>query len=159
MKKTMMLIVTAVLLGFGTAAAATDDMPMGRMPNCGMPGMLQQSELSDSQRVQIYKVQREQWTLTATEHRELMRLNRELRIESLKASPDKHKIEQLAKKIGHHHATMALLKSSHLSKAALILNPEQRKNSEESLDCPPMGGGYGMRGGCGAGMQRGCGMR
>jgi len=157
MKKRMMLIVTAALLGFGTAAA--DDMPMGRVPNCGMPGMQQPFELSDSQRVQMGKVQRKQWTLAAAEHRALIQLNRELRTESLKASPDKQKIEGITKKIGAHHAAMARLKSSHLAEVSSILTPEQRKNNEEMLYCPPMGGGFGMRGGCDTGMQRGCGMR
>lgn len=158
MKKRMMLIVTAALLGFGTAAAATYDMPMGRFPSCGMAGMQQQFELSDSQRVQMRKVQRKQWTLAAAERRALILLNRELRTESLKATPDKQKIEGITKKIGAHHAAMARLKSSHLAEVSSILTPEQRNDNEEMLYCPPMGGGSGMRGGCGAGMQRGCGM-
>ncbi len=157
MKKTMMLIVATALLGFGTAAA--DIMPMGRMPNCRMAGMQQQVALSDSQHVQIEKIQRKQWTLASAEHTALIKLNGELRIESLKARPDKQKIEQLAEEIGRHHATLARLKSSHLAETFSILTPEQRKNNEEMLYCPPMGGGgAGMRGGCGAQMQRGCGM-
>ena len=147
MKKRMMLIVTAALLGFGTAAA--DDMPMGRVPNCGMPGMQQQFALSDSQRVQMNKVQRKQYALAVAEHTELIKLNRELRIESLKASPDKNKINRIAEKIGEHHAAMARLKSSHLTEVSSILTPEQRNDNEEMLYCPPMGGGFGMRGGCG----------
>jgi len=159
MKKRMMLVVTTALLGFGTAEAIADNMPMGRAPNCGMPGMLQQSELSENQRVQMEKVQQKQCRLAAAEHRELIKLNEELRTESLKTTPDNSKIERLAEKIGQHHAAMARLKSSRLSEAASILTPEQRKNNEERVDCWPMGGGFGMRGGCGAGMQWGCGMR
>ncbi|MEI6757500.1 MAG: periplasmic heavy metal sensor [Chlorobium sp.] len=192
MKKTMMMMMTALLIGFGTASAATDyshasdeelaklrgtmrnapvedriayhnewqkrlaelgpdnrmqtmRMPGGRVQNCRIGIMQQQLGLNDKQSQQVVALQQKHFNSMAAERNGLQSLNIELQKESLKATPDRKKIEGLSEKIGKEHAKLARMRSSHIEEVASVLTPSQRDKMGAMFNSRPMRGNCGMR--------------
>ncbi len=149
MKKTLMILTTALLLGVGAASAAPNG-PLGvgcfgqeRMPECRMDMMQDNLGLNDKQCEQMEEFQAKHFRLVSAEQRKLVTIERQLREESLKASPDAKQIDQLADKIGKQHTVLARLRSAHLSEMNSILTPAQRDSSMKTMK-----GFMPMRGNC-----------
>lgn len=115
----------------------------GRWQNCGNYWMQERLGLNDKQSIQVQDLQKKHFNVMITEKEKLAVLNRELREESLKHSPDAKKIDGISEKIGRVHTTLAHLKSTHLTELATILTPAQIEKM------PPMMGRHQMRGNCG----------
>ncbi len=182
MKKTMMLVLTTTLLGFGSiASAATDyrhcpdkelagcqtrsckapaddriahrqewqkrdsepgqDARMhcnrsseGREEHFSMNGLQEQLGLSKRQSAQVKELREKQFSLVVAERKGLVALKRSLEEESLKTTPDQKKIDELTGKIGQKYASLAQLKSHHLTELVSILTPAQRTKLQTIRD-------------------------
>jgi Spy/CpxP family protein refolding chaperone len=99
--------------------------------------------LNDSQRTKLKEIREKQFSFVVAERKELLSLNRELHAESFKESPDKNKIDELSDKIGKKHASLARLKSRHLSELASLLTPAQRNKIQALRDARELRGHYG----------------
>ncbi|MFZ4525816.1 MAG: Spy/CpxP family protein refolding chaperone [Chlorobium sp.] len=147
MKKTLMILTTALLLGFSSASAAPN-VPRGMgspwtggMPGCRMPIMQDNPGLNDKQCEQMEEFQAKHFRLVSAEQRKLMTFERELQEESLKATPDAKKIDQLAEKIGKQHTAIARIRSAHVTEMNSLLTPAQRDSSMKAMkDFMPMRG-------------------
>ena len=147
MKKTLMILTTTLLLGVSTASADPNGQRgmgycgMGRMPECRMDMMQDNLGLNDKQCEQMEEFQAKHFRLVSAEQRKLMTFERQLREESLKASPDAKQIDLLAEKIGKQHTTLARLKSAQVTEINSILTPAQRDSSMKAMkDSMPMRG-------------------
>ena len=191
MKKTMMMVLTATLLGFGSIASAATDYSHysdtelaglrttlrnapsedqiayrqechkrfselgpdsrehfqgcsgGRGHYFGHNRMKEVLGLNDTQSTKVKELREKQFSLVVAERKELVALNRELKSESFKVSPDRKKIEALAERIGKQHASLARLKSNHLSELASILTPAQRAKLQTLRDARELRGHFG----------------
>ena len=186
MKKTMMLVLTTTLLGFGSiASAATDyrncpDKDAGRQErSCqapakdrianrhehsnrfpelgpdargrfnrssegrgvrfGMNGLAEQLGLSKRQSTQVTELREKQFTLVVAERKGIAALKRELEEKSFSTSPDRKRIDELSDKIGQKYASLAKLKSNHLSELVSILTPAQRTKLQTIRDARELG--------------------
>ncbi len=166
MKKSVMLLIATMALGFGTASAATGNPrcampgaamcqpgpgmkpmggPQGRWENCGATSLQKQLGLSEEQNARVEKLCKTHFGAMDTEREKLMTLNQELKTESLKANPDKKKIDDISERIGQQHTAMAHLKSAHLAELASVLTPAQLEKMQGIITSRPMGGRCGMR--------------
>jgi Spy/CpxP family protein refolding chaperone len=182
MKKTMMLVLTTTLLGFGSIASAatdcrhySDNGPAGRRTgscnapiedrianrqecgnrlselgpdardrfnrssegrgvHCRMNGLEEQLGLNKRQSAQVKELREKQFTLVVAERKEIAVLQRELEAKSFTISPDRKKIDELSDKIGQKYASLAKLKSKHLSELVSILTPSQRTKLQTIRD-------------------------
>jgi Spy/CpxP family protein refolding chaperone len=145
MKKTMMMLTTAVLLGFGTASAAPWCSSMsggfgGRGHGYGVIMMEERLGLSDQQSEKVEELQSNQFRKVSAERRALAALERDLQSESLKAKVDNKKIDQLSEKIGKRYAALVRLRSAHIAEVAAILTPTQRDSMRSMMGSRPMRG-------------------
>ena len=99
--------------------------------------------LSESQRAKVKELREKQFSLVVAERKELQALNQALQAESFKGNPDSNKIEELSSQIGKKHASLARLKSHHLSELALILTPAQRDKMQTIRDAHDLRGHHG----------------
>jgi len=187
MKKTMMLVLTTTLLGFGSIASAATDYrncsdkefagrqerscqstakdrianrhecpnrlselgpdargrfnrsSEGRGGRCGMNGLEEQLGLSKHQSTQVKELREKQFTLVVAERKELAALKRELEEKSFTTTPDRKKIDELSDKIGQKYASLAKLKSNHLTELVSILTPAQRTKLQTIRDARELG--------------------
>ncbi len=149
MKKTMILLTTAVLLGFGTASAAPGCAFMGggfgdKGHGCGVSMMEERLGLSDQQSEKVEELQSTHFRKVSAERRAFAALERDVQTESMKAKPDNKKIDQLSEKIGKHYATLVRLRSTHMAEIAAILTPAQRDSMRSMMGSRPMRGNGGM---------------
>jgi len=146
MRKQLIMATAIMLMGFGSASAQnTLQRPMGaqRMGNIqDGRGMMAQDnlQLSDKQWETMDKLYIKHFRLISPEQRELMKLQRQLRAESILPTPDNKKIEQLAQHIGQKHEKLARLKSEHWQEMNAILTPAQRDSMRGMNMLPPMRG-------------------
>ena len=191
MKKTMMMVLTATLLGFGSVASAATDYShysdselaglrttlrnapsedqiayrqechkrfselgpdsrehfqgcsAGRGHHFGHNRMKEVLGLNDTQSTKVKELREKHFSFVVAERKELVALNRELKSESFKVSPDRKKIELLSEKIGKQHASLARLKSNHLTELATILTPAQRAKLQTLRDARELRGHFG----------------
>ncbi len=142
MKRTLMILTSAVLLGFSTASADPNVqrgmgcLRGGRIPECRMDWMQDNLGLNDKQCEQMEEFQAKHFRLVSAEQRKLMTFERELQEESLKTTPDAKKIDLLAEKIGKQHATLARMRSAHVAEMNSILTPAQRDSSMKAMKNP-----------------------
>jgi Spy/CpxP family protein refolding chaperone len=187
MKKTMMLVLTTTLLGFGSIASAATDYrhcqdkeftgrqerscqapakdritnrheSPNRFPELGpdargrcngsaevrgvrfgMNGLEQQLGLSKRQSTQVKEFREKQFTLVVAERKEIAALKRELEEKSFTTTPDRKRIDELSDKIGQKYASLAKLKSNHLSELVSILTPAQRTKLQTIRDSRELG--------------------
>ena len=133
-----------------------DRMPYMREPggqagtwqNCRNYWMQERLGLNDKQSMQVQELQKKHFNAMIAEKEKLVTLNRELREESLKHSPNTKKIDEISEKIGRLHATLAHLKSTHLAELASILSPAQIEKMQAIMGHYQMRGNFGMRGNC-----------
>jgi len=147
MKKTLIILTTALLLGFSTASADSNVqrgmgcLKTGRMLEYRMDMMQDNLGLNDRQCEQMEELQAKHFRRVSAEHRRLMTFERQLREESLKASPDAKTIDLLAEKIGKQHTVLARMRSAHVTEMNSILTPAQRDSSMKAMkDSMPMRG-------------------
>ena len=193
MKKRVMMVLTATLLGFGSVASAATDYshysdaelgklrakihnasieeriayrqgwdkrlaelgpenrehfmrsPEGRGAECRRHGLQERLGLNESQSAQVKELREKQFTLVIAERKELQALNQALQAESFKVNPDQNKIEELSGQIGKKHASLARLKSHHMSELASILTPAQREKLQTIRDARELHGHFGRR--------------
>lgn len=161
-----MILMATMTLGFGSASAATGyprcampgaamcqpgagmqpmGGPQGRGVNCRANSLQKQLGLNDDQNARLENLCKTHFGAMDTEREKLMTLNNELQTESLKASPDKKKIDAISEKIGQQHTAMAQMKSAHLTELASVLTPVQLEKMKTMINSRPMGGRCGMR--------------
>jgi hypothetical protein len=182
MKKTMMLVLTTTLLGFGSIASATTDYSNssdkglaglqtrsckasaearityrherqnrfselgpdargrfnksteGRGERFRMNRLEERLGLSKQQSAQVKELREKQFTLVVAERKGLSALKRELEEKSFAIHPDKKRIDELSDKIGQKYASLAQLKSRHLTELVSILTPAQRTKLQTIRD-------------------------
>ena len=187
MKKTMMLVLTSTLLGFGSIASAATDYrhcpdkeftgrqekscqasgkdritnrhespnrfselgpdarghcngyAEGRGVRFGMNGLAEQLGLSKRQSTQVTELREKQFTLVVAERKGFAVLKRELEEKSFSTTPDRKRIDELSDKIGQKYASLAKLKSNHLSELVSILTPAQRTKLQTIRDARELG--------------------
>jgi len=143
MKKSVMIVATALMLGFSTASAepmcgnSCDMRGVGRGHGCGSAMMEERLGLNDKQIEKVEELQSNQFRKVSAERRKLVALERELHAESLKNPADNKKIDQLSEQIGKHSAALARLKSSHMTEVAALLTPAQLDSMRTMMDCKP----------------------
>lgn len=139
MKKTLMILTSALLLGFSTASAAPNVQRgmgcfgPGRMQECRMDMMQGNLGLNDKQCEQMEEFQARNFRIVSAERRKLDTFERQLREESLKATPDAKNIDLLAEKIGKQHTVLARMRSAHVTEMNSILTPAQRDSSMKAM--------------------------
>ncbi len=151
MKKTLMILTAAMLLGVSSASADPNfqrgmGCPLpGNIPECRMDMMQNNLGLNDRQCEQMEDLQAKHFRLVSAERRKLMTFERELRDESMKVAPDTKKIDLLSEKIGKQYTVLARLRSTHLTEMNSILTPAQRDSSMKAMKDPmPVHGGCRM---------------
>jgi len=148
MKKTLVVLAaSAVLLGFNSASAAPG-CPMGLLggrggAGCGVAMMDERLGLDEKQSEKMDELQSVHFRKVSAERRKLSAMERELQTESLKAKPEKKKIDLLSEKIGKQHAALVRLRSAQMSEVAAILTPSQLDSMRAMMDEWPMRGGRG----------------
>ena len=174
MKKRIMMVLTAAMLGIGNvASAATDYSHYSDTQLGGLRAKIQKAPIEDkiAYRHEWHKrlaeigpdrgeqfmrfsmgegrpcrMNRFQERVGLNESQSAkVSLNRELQNESFKGSPDKNKIDELSDKIGKKHAELARLKSNHLSELSSILTPAQRDKMQTLRDARELRGPWGRR--------------
>ena len=91
-----------------------------------MRGLEEQLGLSKRQSAQVKELREKQFTLVVAERKGIAALKRELEEKSFSTNPDRKKIDELSDKIGQKYASLAQLKSKHLTELVSILTPAQR---------------------------------
>ncbi len=99
-----------------------------------MNGLQEQLGLSKRQSAQVKELREKQFSLVVAERKGLVALKRSLEEESLKTTPDQKKIDELTGKIGQKYASLAQLKSHHLTELVSILTPAQRTKLQTIRD-------------------------
>ena len=99
-----------------------------------MNGLEEQLGLSKRQSAQVKELREKQFSLVVAERKGLVALKRSLEEESLKTTPDQKKIDELTGKIGQKYASLAQLKSHHLTELVSILTPAQRTKLQTIRD-------------------------
>ena len=109
--------------------------------------------LSAEQSQKLAQLRSDHFNSMLTEKRKLAALEKELWTESMVATPDKNKMEQLTAQIGTQNTALSSLKSNHMLAVAALLTPEQRTMMQSMGMGMGMGmgkmhgkGGYGMSG-------------
>ena len=106
----------------------------GRGEHFRMSGLEERLGLSKHQSAQVKELREKQFTLVVAERKELAALKRELAEKSFTTTPDKKKIDELSDKIGQKYASLAKLKSNHLTELVSILTPAQRTKFQTIRD-------------------------
>ena len=104
-----------------------------------MNGLEEQLGLSKHQSTQVKELREKQFTLVVAERKELAALKRELEEKSFTTTPDRKKIDELSDKIGQKYASLAKLKSNHLTELVSILTPAQRTKLQTIRDARELG--------------------
>ncbi|NTV93716.1 MAG: periplasmic heavy metal sensor [Chlorobiaceae bacterium] len=106
----------------------------GRGKHFRMNGLEERLGLSKQQSSQVKELREKQFSLVVAERRELATLKRELEEKSFTTTPDRKKIDELSDKIGQKYASLAQLKSKHLTELVSILTPAQRTKLQTIRD-------------------------
>lgn len=145
MKKNMMMsALVAGLLGMaGTAIAADNTQPVPCPPpgvtrpvnsrGAGMApdvrsirqDMKKLLGLSDSQAEKVREMRRTFFSQSKPVMQSIGYLRHDLALESVKKTPDKHKIEDFSRRIGQEHSRLSEMESTHLHNLATILDARQ----------------------------------
>ena len=104
-----------------------------------MNGLAEQLGLSKRQSTQVTELREKQFTLVVAERKGIAALKRELEEKSFSTSPDRKRIDELSDKIGQKYASLAKLKSNHLSELVSILTPAQRTKLQTIRDARELG--------------------
>jgi Spy/CpxP family protein refolding chaperone len=108
--------------------------PDAREEHWRMNGLQERLGLSKHQSAQVKELREKQFSLVVAEKKELAALKRELEEKSFTTTPDRKKIDELSDKIGQKYASLAQLKSKHLTELVSILTPAQRTKLQTIRD-------------------------
>lgn len=99
-----------------------------------MNGLEEKLGLSKRQSAQVKELREKQFTVVVAERKELVALRKELEEKSFTINPDRKTIDELSVKIGQKYASLAQLKSRHLTELVSILTPAQRTKLQTIRD-------------------------
>ncbi len=105
-----------------------------RDEHCRMNGLEEKLGLSKRQSAQVKELREKQFTVVVAERKELVALRKELEEKSFTINPDRKTIDELSVKIGQKYASLAQLKSRHLTELVSILTPAQRTKLQTIRD-------------------------